>query len=335
MTRRPKILGLILAATALGAIAHVSSADEVERRRVVLWDLQFEKSDKLHQVEGPWGIGDPVHETVTLHAAIRAELVPAGTRSGDAKMAQFIRGVFWNDDPCGQLFLTDGGLMSSTGLKWYWDFTDAAAASKQGNTTFEKLSCVLLGRSHFGDLQFLHGMAGDDRVRAQQTLDQMMRWAKFAYSVALGELADTTPLADVAPSYTLPNLGRTARSIFRSDNATVTRHRALGSLVHVIQDSYAPGHAERVSDANGHFGAIVRFHSYAHQDHDKHKRDDMWQGGTTDIEKIQKARGGREALEASTRVFRFFKEQRPWTDVETYLATGPFELAAPATTPRP
>jgi hypothetical protein len=292
------------------------------------FDVTENSSHAKFGIGGPFYIGDPVHETITLIALERSGI--AGGRATAASYPEFIRGVFWNDDPCYELFDNSSiGLTKSTGLLWFRDFHAAETASKSG-APFSGLTCRLLGRSHFGDLQFFHGMASRDGVKSGDTLSRMMLWAEFTYAVAIGSIDPEKTVQVVRPAIaSVLELGAavSVERLFLAANAESARQRAIGSLVHLLQDSYAAGHTER-EIANGDRGPIIQFYSYAGQDHGRHAEDDKWRGGGDGLEKIKAIKGGPEALAGSTRVLGLYRDKRPWSEVERYLQSGPWAMVA-------
>lgn len=236
-----------------------------------------------------------------------------------------MRGVFWNDDPCAQLFAEDdfSPLKPSFGAVWYVDFQKARKAESQRNA-FQDLVCKLLGRSHFGDLQFFHGMADRNGVKPNETAERMLAWASVTYRIAIGEIGVQTPLeADAKARTLLLSIGDwTAMRLFRAKTAAETRARALGSLLHMIQDSYAHGHVARAG-AGPNAGTITQFLSYVDQDEKKHAHDDSWSSGTNDLERTLSIPGARDAFSASTEIVRLYKAGATWASVEQYLKGGP------------
>ncbi|KAI9763307.1 MAG: hypothetical protein M1840_000789, partial [Geoglossum simile] len=99
----------------------------------------------------------PVHEAMVLRALKDSNfhLPESITRGSDKPTNEFLRGVFWNDDPSGYLFdiKPDQNLSESHGAYWIDDYLDGEGRSQQGRTIPMKNT---IGRSHFGDLQFLH-----------------------------------------------------------------------------------------------------------------------------------------------------------------------------------
>ncbi|MBI3527862.1 MAG: hypothetical protein HY067_07825 [Betaproteobacteria bacterium] len=278
------------------------------------------------KVEGPFAIGDPVHETLTLKALIDGGILKQTTKRKDHDAAQFIRGAFWNDDPCAQLFEENefSPLKPSFGIVWYLDFNDAKQATSQG-TDFQNLKCPLLGRSHFGDLQFLHGMADRNGVKATETAERVLAWASVSYRIAIGEIDAHKPLETDATAKALLNsiANQNALSLMRAKTATDTQARALGSFLHMIQDSYAHGHVTRATAYEPRLGAITQFLSYVDQNSDKHAHDDSWRDGTNDLERTLNIPGARDALSISTEIVKLYKSRASWANVEEYLRNGP------------
>lgn len=300
------------------ALADAAAPSPDGRQARVFWDLDYKPASNKYGVEGAvWAIGDPVHETLTLQGLINAGLVPKGTNLEQTDVQQFVRGVIWNDDPCGYLFLNSRNTKPSLGIAWFTNFV------KPDNPT--GFACRIEGRSHFGDLQFLHGMANADGVDARDTLELMIGWSKIAYGVAVGTVKPWQDLSALPAPFNSMGKG-SFRELFRAPNYPLVPERAIGSLLHMVQDSYAGGHTSREPLADERLGAIMQFHSYTNQDHDKHKADDMWKGGTSDLEKIKAAKGGRDALESTTQLLAFYSSKAPWETVEQYLRGGPWQL---------
>lgn len=328
MTSPCRALAFLLAAPwmTLG-VARAEPPAAKPRQEVSIWSLEAREVDpRKFEIEGPFAIGDPVHEVLTMKALIRGGAVPATADRRSPPLAQYIRGVFWNDDPCAQLFSESirNPLRPSTGLAWYFDFKKAS-----GNRTgdYSKLDCPLLGESHFGKLQFLHGMASADMVEARITHGQLMAWASVSYRIAIGELDARQPLsADPVAANLLGNVAASSPGeLFRNATPAETRQRALGSLLHMIQDSYARGHVERQD-----FGPIVRFLSYRNQDSSKHAHDDAWGEGGSDEARILATPGAAQAVDAGAGIVAMYVKGSPWAKVEDHLRQIPFRLVGPS-----
>lgn len=175
----------------------------------------------------------------------------------------------------------------------------------------------LLCSSHHGPLQFWHSMAENAGEPTEVTQRKMLAWAQFLYDVAVasdselnedyckywqeqrrkgnGELANILapqgefPCTELKKAWTIRTLfSMTCESPFSSKKCTewfdprVARINALGALLHVVQDSYAQGHARRGS-AEFIMGTdrvkskfeclpINQFYAYGEQDTKKHRK---------------------------------------------------------------
>ncbi len=280
------------------------------------------------QVRGPWNIGDPVHETLTL-TAFQKTVSPTARTPRD--IAESIRGVIWNDDPEALLFNASGDPLSfSTGIVYAATFKTFELQSRW--SAFGQGSS-LLARSHFGDLQFLHAMASPGEKSAEDTRGRMLAWAEFCWKVSLGELSpsarmDSIPL-DVIRELLRDHGAKTVQQLFQAPTEAVASQRALGSLLHVVEDSYAVGHVERepVAGAPTRRGRIVKFHDYIHQDHDAHAEFDRWQGGRTDAERLALLPGALDAVDQATRLLDLWTARTPWEGVKDALLRGPWAFA--------
>ena len=156
---------------------------------------------------------------------------------------QFIRGVVWADDPEGLLF--DKPQRHSPTTARASCGTEHFKEGKQGK--FDTLTA----RSHFGDLQFFHGMASSDKEAPKTTKAHMLNWARFLVNVATGATLTFTKLKDVAEvSALFPKLGgRTVKELFGwgAGHFEDIRQRAVSALFHMIHYSCAGGHVERNS----------------------------------------------------------------------------------------
>lgn len=178
-------------------------------------------------------------------------------------------GNWWNDDP---LMLTWGQ---------GWSIIDGSLVTtrflKDGYKKYPGAGCEVsadqhLGRwSHFGPLQHLHFMTnmrhGDSspEQRIVSTTDLALSWMKFAYRVAIGDLKpEDTLTEELERQAGLPSVAlnhcvqdRTnvkIRTLFTLRDPTwsdayrrsMTPDVALGTMFHVIQDSFSPAHTCRV-----------------------------------------------------------------------------------------
>lgn len=244
---------------------------------------------------------DPVHETLTqLTFDCGNDWADCSDPDLEQAGAYVIAGVRWNDDPVFML-----GADEAKGLKcrvsdsisfitqtrcWIGLFKDAEKKSERDPAYFlQPGRGNYMSRSHFGDLQFLHAMAAGDGEPAARTRDKLLMWAEFAWGVASGRFTLDTRLksVDVAGGWMehFAN-GQNVQDLFTLGRPWLRPHIrsvAFGSLLHMVQDSFAEGHVQRrepvaAVSCNGgqqrQVGRIQRFHSYAQQDHDKHREAD-------------------------------------------------------------
>jgi hypothetical protein len=301
-----------------------------------------------YKILGPWDIGQPVHETLTLLAVKQAKerliakgedpgylLWGFGTDSGipdtskpfnfdtiGAKeaQAQFLRGVVWADDPEGLLFDKPQDLSDySSGYMWNSNFEQG----KQGK--FDTLTA----RSHFGDLQFFHGMASSDKEAPKTTKEHMLNWARFLVNVATGSTLTFTKLKDVAEiSALFPNLGeRTVKELFGwgAGHFEDIRQRAIGALFHMIQDSFAEGHVQRNKK-----NEIVEFHAYGGQDEKKHAEHDALGGSWYESlgDRLKKTGGALSAIDACASVMEMIAENKSTDEIVDHLDKTVWALAS-------
>lgn len=285
-------------------------------------------------------IGSPVHENMTV-ASINLSKVHgrAYTLRYDEP---YIHGVFWNDDPENLLCPSCSWVnLLKFDKRWGIAFaTRFKEAERMARPTGDAQPVVfkngdgLLERSHFGDLQFLHGMASSDGELASTTQKKILNWAEFSYKIATGEISQRLRLKDLPLAE--------VRSLFRGDpileEKTVeelfkgpgfTKRVAIGTLIHMIQDSYAPGHAEReIKDAPSADGKLLfkrgrvrEFHCYTNQDSAIHAEDDKWPPGLDSYP----VGSDDNPISVGAKILSFLYANNgkgaPWEQVESYLET--------------
>ncbi|MFE1443783.1 papain-like cysteine protease family protein [Streptomyces sp. NPDC058739] len=350
-----------------------SPSDVPPRPQVVHFIERRDKSEGF-QIEGPFDIHEPIHELVTLAALTRSDVsVPPRVSAGAHQPTnEFFRGAIWNDDPAILMFDEDpdDNWNFSTGICWFFAFKRAGWASVNDRSN-------LTGRSHYFDLQFLHAMAERAGEQPWDTLAQVMLWAEVMYRLSIGEgLSGDEPLAavpitsrvvhnDLTYSYTLgrffddstrPTGTDTLRHLLTLDSACVSvdlGRRAMGSLLHLVQDSYARGHVKRTllnpedllpgrDDAfkpgtYGRYGGIENFHCYRGQDLQTHDTYDMPTGELPRIEDITSFNsliGARDAVEACRTLLNMWHVMTPWDapgGPKEYLEGTVFQLAPTVT----
>ena len=244
-----------------------------------------------------------VHEEIT-HAAYGCtdspsdcdNAVAAGT--GEGAPRSVIQGVQWNDNPPFKL-QSGWPLLGPACFKnliqlpnafpecWGAIFgvgAQSSALARRTTVAYGPRSLILL-RSHFGDLQFLHAMAARDGEPAHETRDNILAWASFAWQVGRGDITPDTVLSSPragTAARLFPGAGMDVTSLFtlgsEPHSARRVQDMAFGSLLHVVEDSFSAAHVEREPpvevDGGWAPGCIDEFHSYGHQDHNAHANAD-------------------------------------------------------------
>lgn len=284
--------------------------------------LQLRKSSKIKpyfSVQGPWNIGDPVHELITLKSLQNAGITNEDNYES-ADIWEKMRGVIWNDDPeC--LFFDLNNVRTndwSDGVDFALAFKKYETAARSG--AFFSAGSPLLARSHFGDLQCLHSMAAKDGVAPSDTLADILVWCEFFYTVSAGRIDKNTPVAATLNGKMLPwffasNI--TVGELFKVASIGNVRDRALGALLHLIQDSFSRSHVNRNEQRE-----IEQFYCYTHQDPSKHKNCDKLPS-----EGLDALPGAREAIDACTAVTNYAQQLWPWKHVNKKLTENIFKLS--------
>lgn len=297
---------------------------------------------------------EPVHETILIAAFIQSDVYfPRGTvyRNLTNSQWEFMRGVIWNDDPSCYLFnnYSENNHVFSKGICWYRAFRGEIPGS-------------IIRRSHFGDLQFLHGMASVKDEKPADTQFKILKWLEVMYKLACENqgISDSDLLKDHPglgvwfTDKTVPSDRDSLRTLILAStpnyNCVDIKRRALGICLHLITDSYAVGHTQRRltnPDAYqgrddqqymvfkpgryGKWGPVVVFHSYDGQKRDRHSHYDGLETGALpvpkDLDSFNAILGARSAIEADTKLINYFAARTKWEDgVEHFLKTEVFAI---------
>lgn len=298
----------------------------------------------------------PVHEDITHRAygcsGGRQACEHALTMDPSALGAPrtVIEGVQWNDNPPFRLATSAAGVPSGcAGVFiqlpnahpdcWAYVFEKAGktAAASTSNPAFGP-SALILQRSHYGDMQFLHAMAPDGEPAAV-TKQKIMRWAEFTYSVATGKISPaavvSTQAAGAGAEF-FPQNGWDVSTLFTQGTLPHSPSRvqdiAFGSLLHLVEDSFSKAHVQRAATRFGPTGAmpgqVIEFHSYAKQDHTLHSNSDQLDAflgdpGTSSF-----------PINICGTLAKMRAAGAPWTDVEALL-NAVFDLQDPEHTAGP
>lgn len=241
-----------------------------------------------------------------------------------------IVGLWWNDDPRQFLFANN---IPAAAIQW----ADAQHVARQVRRSqgryWNGRMRRMMYRSHFSDLQFVHGMANHDLEPSEHTRQRILRWLSFAYAVATGEIRGQAKLAQL--DYPIPEAfadgrGLTVKGLFkpRSQMAELPLAQlALGSLLHTVQDSYAASHAQRefTPSVRCPNGRITQFYSFLQQDTDRHRAEDsrsaLQRSSSMRFTDLQ------NPVEVSARLIILARRNADWDSVvEPYLRSTVFCL---------
>jgi hypothetical protein len=293
---------------------------------------------QIAQFGAPLLFSDPIHEGLTtrMFGCEGNDDLCEGAQSIAADPAVLV-GVRWNDDPPFRLRPEE---LKGTACKpqtirfqtqprcWLQLFISAEKGAANGKVYGP--GDGLLYRTHFGDMQFLHAM---DKTgsNAQATRAKIMAWAEFSWRVSVREWPRNMKMRDVPIAGFSEIFGNTewdVRDLFIQGSPLLERRVdqvAFGSLLHMIQDSFALGHADRIqptpnerctlmNDSVPAPGRVREFHSYSLQDHDAHALEDSREAKDRHLQNNPNVVAlGRPLVDA-------FDQRRPWSDVQPYMA---------------
>ena len=352
-------------------------------------------NEQRFQIEGPWNFNDPVHEELCLaslyqqRSALGLDNANFSNLWSDPDLNEYLRGVFWNDDP--EVLLFDDDSDDNKNFSSGYTFRDHFNAAENTPSIDYK---NLTGRSHFWDMQFIHSMACLNQEAAALTSYRALMWAEFMYKVSIGESVTNCSLPRSTPEQVvLTQLGETnvpANPTNYNPTGTITEtiasyfsnpssvpkstdtikfllmrddpyrspnygSRAIGSVMHLIQDSFARGHARRTllnpedltsatatsmtfkTGTYGKFGDVITFHNYAAQDSNQHEAfDEDTTGGMMDPKKpasFNRIVGGRDSIDNCSKLLAFHAAKTLWdaADGPRQLLQKIFALATNAT----
>lgn len=289
--------------------------------------------NKYHGNRPPGGfweqISETVHEDIT-DAAVRCaagaevggvapfscfdEGGPVARNARGNKYNALIRGVWWNDDPNQHLF----GIHYPTWVIWMDDAKGIATKGRNwlGSRTAIGPGYKMQYRSHYGDMQFLHAMANSDGETAPVVQERILAWIQFAYAVAIEDIDSQTELGEIdlpAGAFFERQSGWSVHYLFAPKFTLGTasvRDVALGSILHVVQDSFSHAHTARsfASSTACPAGRILEFHAYGSQDSDRHSSADtraQWLAESED-------RPDYSAVQASAQMLIFARDRANW-----------------------
>lgn len=319
---------------------------EAERRFAKRWGTSI-KAEIMLGESALHNFSDPVHEALTQRIfGCDGDWSDCANPDLEYAGPYVIAGVRWNDDP---VFMLTAGEAANLPCNtrdtvsfvtqtrcWIGLFRDAEKKSRANPSHFQQPGKgSYLTRSHFGDLQFLHSMASADGEPANVTKARILMWAQFTWGVVEGKYRLDTNLREIPIMgwSTHFSNGHTVQDLFTMGRPWLRPHVksiAFGSLLHLVEDSFSQGHADRgepvvgqtcLNGSLGLFGKVREFHSYAQQDHGKHKDADSNESARRHVQLHEP-----DVIDAGRKLRDYFDRQVPWLEVNQYLSECVFPL---------
>lgn len=296
-----------------------------------------------------------VHFTIPQHEEIAHRIY--GCAEGDCRAPRagqkaappaVLAGSRWNDTPPFTLLKTRTAFcpldkvitINNYPECWGILFKDAKKQAEAGRKYGNAPLTLVLYRSHFGDMQFLHSMATNEQELARETKQKIMAWAEFMYRVALGEInrgtyVKKTGMPDIDGLFT--HRYDTVQTLFVNDSPREYREDenlhlfAMGVLLHMVADSFSDSHAERgdqlgqeCRQAKGkrNPGWIRQFHVYILQDSSAHST------AETDQALAEKLEDDTSPVDVGRAIMEYYNRKAPWEELKDYLDCV-YELADP------
>ena len=318
-------------------------ATEIEKKLINRSQPWYEKILSDMALKGVHVVGASVHEEITNRTlGCDGDQYFCASPTLDPDNAYFIAGVRWNDDPP---FLFSSGQGNFSGCKpgqtvrlvtqpqcWGNTFKDGEKRAGDG-AILTGANANLLVRSHFGDMQFLHGMASKEQETPQETRAKILAWSELTWRLAREEYELDVKVWQLPISgfdtLFANNKEWRIQDLFALGNPYVRNKAAMsrlafGSLLHMVQDSFAEGHVERRSPVVGRAcsenanwqapGLIMEFHSYSRQDSHEHgsadSRDALGSHLTADRPNV---------VDVGRVLHSLYKQRAPWDEAQKYL----------------
>lgn len=289
---------------------------------------------------------DPTHETLTQRIyGCDGDWQNCSNPNLENASPYIIAGVRWNDDPVFMPSAEDSktkgcdgrysvGFISQT--RCWINLFEIAEQKSSINPAAYMGAGNYISRSHFGDLQFLHAMASQEGDTPEKTKQKIMMWAQFTWEVADGTHPISTYLKDIKIEGWEQNFnnGQTVQDLFTTGRPWLRAHIkevAFGSLLHLVEDSFAGGHVQRrdeilgdkcMSGAEAVLGRIEEFHSYAKQDHEKHKDDDA-----SSVARLMLRQHEPDVVDAGKKLRGYIADNKKWPEVQPYFEDCLFALS--------
>ena len=268
--------------------------------------------------------------------------------------SDLIYGSWWNDDPL--MFLWSEGQNFRLGVeKLNKLFSSKIESRYPGGGEYD---CNPLRKenlawnSHFGTLQHLHFMstvAKGDTINnpLDTTLDKSLEWIEFAYRVATQEIPyDAKLTRDEESRLYLPSMASnlclkddskvTIRTLFSRPDFDDDRRKnmipdvALGSIFHVMQDSFSPSHTCRIEEIvdGKQYAVLTDTYNYIRQDKHIHGKLDYFPQWLLDYSRTGIHKYENDPVKVGTWLLHAVDAGTPWPEVKAHLLNSIFKRAS-------
>jgi hypothetical protein len=300
-----------------------------------------------------------VHEHMAIAALSEHKGAPAFAAAGPQWKFQYmvdktwpghrtyalVFGTWWNDDPLMRSWGQGLDDFVWGGVSLWWTMEKERTHYPGGTSGCSVPADIHLGRqSHFGPLQHLHFMTTQNRdlstaeQRVASTTDAALTWMRFAYRVAIREIDADAPLTSEMEAHLhLPSIARNhcvqdatnvkVRTLFSrlgQDLAVrreITPDVALGSMLHVLQDSFSPSHTCRVEQLKDNVtkAVLVDVGNYNEQNTDAHASLDGYPRWMQMYAETGQHIYANDPITVGAWLIAAAGQKLPWDEVESHL----------------
>jgi hypothetical protein len=294
-------------------------------------------------------VGDPVHERITMvtfgceYPNFEICAQPDWMKREGFSINDVLRGVRWNDNPTFEI--TEGfrstckGLIKAGHMRDHCVLASIARAAAWSNKPIGRGQhpFSLVAMSHFRDMQFLHAMASIHEKSADDTRKSILLWCEFFYRMSSGEWKPYTRVKDMKdfPRFVSEfrwskewRLGMFTDYVWNPQHGKA-KGIAFGSLLHILQDSFAECHVHRIDEEVLVDGTrrseqrIRQFLSFVDQDNNKHGKGDK--NYQLILENVTHNKPN--PIDIGKRLLEFREQNTPWDKGPAALLDEHFRLA--------
>lgn len=273
---------------------------------------------------------------------MRAEPWSKGLNTARHLTSALIRGTWWNDDPL--MYTWGQGVDFINGLMRLKRALKSRDIYEGGRTDCPVPAKVHLTRwSHFGEMQHLHFMTNLERKsstpeqRVADTVKKAKKWILFSYKVATQDIKADAPLTvqmekeiglpPISENHCIKSSNVKVRTLFSRlglDNHyrnKITPDVALGSILHVVQDSFSPAHTCRVEvpTETGVIATLQDVSNYQEQVAEEHAALDEYPEWLTAYAKNRRHAYINDPIIVGAWLLNAVDERLSWEEVEKYL----------------